>query len=137
VRCLIFPAPSLSNDASHNICLFILFIQGFADAGSVTIINVIAVESPTYVFGYEYDINEDNINGLTLKKFSEHAEGEMWNCGVNCPYKDYAKFVRYYQHFDYADAWIQKSFAGEATDFKFGNADFSRLEQPARAGKFM
>jgi hypothetical protein len=72
---------------------------------------------------------------LTLQKFSEQAHDEMWKCGDNCPYKDYAKFIRYYQHFDYADLWIQASFAGEATDFRYGNADFSKFERPARAGK--
>jgi len=115
----------VDDSGSHEGC--------FANTGSITILDLLTIGSPTYECDYEYDVNEDNVNGLTLQKFSEQAEGEMWKCGDNCPYEDYAKFVRYYQHFDYADAWIQKSFDGGVTDFKLGNADFSHLEQSARA----
>ena len=130
---------SFVQNSHYNVfySLFSFSFKGFAETGIVTTVDFLSRESRLYDFEYEYDINEDNINGLTLKKFSEQAEDEMWECGDNCPYQEYAKFIRYYERFDYADNWIQASFDGEATDLEHGNADFSEFEQPARAGELM
>ena len=89
---------------------------------------------PTYHYEYEYDVFFDNINGMTLQKLSSNAEDEMFFCEEGCPYPDYKKFHDYYKRYDYADAWIQSAFFGVQTNFKYGNADFTKFDRIARAG---
>ena len=43
-----------------------------------------------------------------------------------CPYKDFKYFYDYYGTPDYAHQWIEAAFDGESTNFRNGNADFSR-----------
>ncbi|KAL7523781.1 hypothetical protein ACHAXR_000329, partial [Thalassiosira sp. AJA248-18] len=76
-------------------------------------------------YSYVYEVGKDNKNGRTIAGFSTGAREKMLTC-TNCPYTDFNYFYNYYGTDDYADQWVQAAFAGESTNFKNGNADFSR-----------
>jgi len=76
---------------------------------------------------YDYDIDNDNKNGRTLRGFSTAAEKKMWKCD-RCPYKEYQKFYDWYGNFDYADRWVTAALDGTKADFagKPGQVDFAQ-----------
>lgn len=78
-------------------------------------------------FEYTYNLQQDNINGRTIQRFSTLAEKEMAACGKNCPYEDFSKFASYYGEYDYGDKWIQAAFHQTRTSFDNGNIDFSNV----------
>jgi Low iron-inducible periplasmic protein len=89
----------------------------FEATGNVTIEGAGSV-------GYTYNPLTDNNNGRTIQGFSTEADEKMNTC-ANCPYKTFKMFRDYYGASDYADKWVTAAFAGEATNFNNGNADFS------------
>lgn len=95
--------------------------SGFADRGELIFHDV------DVKITYSYNSNFDNVNGRTIQGFSLFAEKEMASCGKNCPYKDFAKFLKYYGEYDYADKWIQAAFMQQRTSFERGNFDFSAV----------
>jgi hypothetical protein len=84
---------------------------------------------------YTYNILQNNVNGRTIKGFSEDARDKMQLC-ASCPYEDYTKFMDYYGEFDYADQWITAAGDGASTDFENGNADFSNYGQVGKSGTY-
>ena len=80
--------------------------------------------------GYEYDVEEENLNGRTIAGFSLGARKKMYdtkNC-AGCPYPEYSAFVDYYGNYEYADDWVKAALAGKETPFQgAGNADFSKF----------
>jgi hypothetical protein len=49
-------------------------------------------------------------------------------------FPDFQKFVDYYGSSTYADAWLEACFAKGATNFTYGNADFSVYGDEGRVG---
>lgn len=80
---------------------------------------------------YSYAPEENNDNERTIQKFSLQAEDKMYRCD-NCPYLTFTKFYEYYGRFDYADHWVSSAFAGEATNFANGDADFGTFQGDGR-----
>jgi hypothetical protein len=68
-----------------------------------------------YFFGW------NNSAGFSTKAKEQNLEG----C-PGCPYKDFSYFYDYYGTHDYAHQWVEAAFAGVATTFSNGNADFSK-----------
>mmetsp|Transcript_17593 Transcript_17593/g.31030 ORF Transcript_17593/g.31030 Transcript_17593/m.31030 type:complete len:551 (-) Transcript_17593:84-1736(-) len=79
-------------------------------------------------YAYTYNAAEDNRGGRTIAGFSEddNAKDKMRVGCKGCPYEDFQYFYDYYGKDDYAHHWIEAAFAGEKTQFTYGNADFSR-----------
>ena len=86
-------------------------------------------------FDYSYLPLQANKNGRTLQGFSKQAEDKMKNCGAGCPMEDANMFATYYGEWDYGDKWIQAAFAGTATSFTNGDADFSQYGYDGKIGK--
>ncbi len=59
-------------------------------------------------------------------KFSTKAAEQQLEGCVGCPYADFKYFYDYYGAADYAHQWVEAAFAGVATEFANGNADFSK-----------
>ena len=82
---------------------------------------------------YTYNILSDNGNERSIKLFSTNAHTMLYQC-VNCPYKDYQKFVDYYGEYDYANQFITAAYNAAPTSFVNGNADFSTYVGIGRVG---
>ncbi len=106
---------------------------GLADSYYLQVLDL-QKDAPVYHFNYTYNIRQDNFNGRTIQKFSALAKQEMWDCD-SCPYPDYAKFVNYYDAYEYGDQWIEAAINGKATSFTNGNLDFTDRGRPSRAGE--
>eukprot|EP00562_Extubocellulus_spinifer_P006104 CAMPEP_0178524064 /NCGR_PEP_ID=MMETSP0696-20121128/29437_1 /TAXON_ID=265572 /ORGANISM="Extubocellulus spinifer, Strain CCMP396" /LENGTH=592 /DNA_ID=CAMNT_0020155361 /DNA_START=84 /DNA_END=1862 /DNA_ORIENTATION=- len=80
---------------------------------------------------YDYNVEEENLNGRTIAGFSLGAKKKMYDTEhgcAGCPYPEYAAFYDYYQDFEYADDWVKSAASGSATPFSGnGNADFSKF----------
>jgi hypothetical protein len=83
----------------------------------ITTANPVPPPSPPriYFFGW------NNSAGFSTKAKEQNLEG----C-PGCPYKDFSYFYDYYGTHDYAHQWVEAAFAGVATTFSNGNADFSK-----------
>ena len=90
----------------------------FKDSGDLTIGG--------QEYPYTYVPAQDNNNGRTIQGFSTGARDKMRVGCKGCPYDDFSYFYDYYGADDYADQWILAAFNGESTQFRNGNADFSR-----------
>jgi hypothetical protein len=77
-------------------------------------------------YAYSYDPNKDNDNARTIAGFSTTAGDRMRLSCPGCPYTDFLYFYNYYGFDDYADQWVNAAFNGESTNFRNGNADFSK-----------
>lgn len=77
-------------------------------------------------YAYTYVPESDNKNDRTIAKFSTGAEGKMLTDCEGCPYTDFKYFYDYYGTADYAHQWVEAAFDGVQTNFKNGNADFSK-----------
>jgi hypothetical protein len=75
---------------------------------------------------YTYKPATDNNNGRTMSGFSTGAGEKMRTNCKGCPYPDFEYFYNYYGTDDYADQWVNAAFDGTSTQFRNGNADFSR-----------
>ena len=79
---------------------------------------------------YDYDIEEENVNGRSIAGFSLGAKKKMYDTKscAGCPYPEYSAFVDYYGNYEYADDWIRSALTGKATPFQgTGNADFTKF----------
>ena len=79
---------------------------------------------------YDYDIEEENVNGRTIAGFSLGAKKKMYDTKscAGCPYPEYSAFVEYYGNYEYADDWVRSALTGKATPFQgTGNADFTKF----------
>ncbi|KAL3789110.1 hypothetical protein ACHAW5_004165 [Stephanodiscus triporus] len=77
-------------------------------------------------YAYTYVMDIDNKNDRTIAKFSTKADEQQLAGCPGCPYKDFMYFYEYYGTHDYAHKWVEAAFAGIATEFANGNADFSK-----------
>ncbi|KAL7545242.1 hypothetical protein ACHAWF_008593 [Thalassiosira exigua] len=83
-------------------------------------------------YAYQYDPATENNNARTIAGFSTGARGKMLDGCKGCPYDDFQAFYDYYGKDNYADEWVQAAFDGTSTDFRNGNADFSRYTKVGR-----
>ena len=101
----------------------------FAPTGKLTIGGI--------KVAYDYEVEEENLNGRTIAGFSLGAKKKMYDTDhgcAGCPYPEYSAFVDYYGNYEYADDWIKAALAGKATPFQgAGNADFSKFGFIGRA----
>ena len=83
---------------------------------------------------YSAGLNSDNTGettaALTIQSLSTTAGEDLLSSST------YQIFSDYYGKPDYADAWVQASFQGEATTrLGYGNVDFTSLGLEGRTGK--
>ena len=99
----------------------VIFYTGLAASGDIVI--------GTTTFAYDgYNATVDTYNGRTIQGFSTSADTKMRGNNDNDPYfADFQKFFDYYGSYNYADEWITNAFGGGSTNFKNGDADFSKL----------
>jgi len=100
------------------------FLEGcFEEEGNITVGGKL--------LDYKYNMRENNKNGRTLQKLSTEASADMLNCKT-CPYVTFNKFYKYYGNASFGDEWVTSAFNSNATNFRFGNADFSTVDITAR-----
>jgi len=83
------------------------------------------------ILPYDYNPTTDNGNGRTLAGFSTGAQKKMGECGPQCPYNDYSKFLTYYGEFDYGHQFVTAAFERNLTTFAHGNIDFGVFSEQA------
>lgn len=94
------------------------------NTGTLAFENVSSVTA-----SYTYNTAMDNVNGISIQRFSTDAENLFTG------YPDYMKFVEYYGAYDYGDQWVTASFESGKTNYDRGNADFSGITAVGLTGK--
>jgi len=79
-------------------------------------------------YPYTYNPATSNKNGRTIAGFSE---GDMSKDRMR-EGSDFQYFYDYYGKDDYAHRYVEAAFEGKATQFKNGNADFSRFDMEGK-----
>ena len=79
------------------------------------------------IINYTYNVLEDNLNEITLRRLSTEKKTETTYWCKQCESGDYSAFYKYYGVPDYADQWVTAAGEGKATDFYNGNANFEKF----------
>ena len=107
--------------------------KGFPEEGRLVVSGILEP------LNYTYDIFKNNTNGRTIQRLSLESQSTT-SCDDDddsCPFRDYDKFYKYYDHFEYADEWITSAFDGkETTQLERGSANFGIMGENGRNGRF-